>query len=386
MKKSNLIGLFCLQMVILLLSVSCQQQKEDNSPVINLENAKESSVSDVFSKMEIIPLTMQDGNFLGNVERMLVSDKYFVVSDSRQIISVFDKTGKFVSSSEDKIGNGHEEYSIIMGYSYNPYSNSIEILTPAHLLCYDMNFNLLKKIKLPTQIAKSKDSGIMFGHIYDLSDHLHVLIPTSTSRGTTGMLVFDSSSTETLKNIDYEKDEIAKINMQSDCFFQRKGSDVTFVPPIDAEYIYNFDATTLECSRKYKIAVGSNFLTRKDLEDFGSNEEKKNQYLMNMDKGIPVAKMEVSKAIIFHVKKGNSLLGWYTIFYDKASGKLKKVNLYSSKKKILPLIKSVDAQSLYAYVEKQDLSSMTEQWAQMGCKIEGKTLNGDGFVIKYTLK
>ena len=291
-----------------------------------------------------------------------------------------------MSSSEDKIGNGHKEYSIVMGYSYNPYNNNIEILTPDHLLCYDVNFNLLKKVKLPTKLAKSKDTGLMFDRIYDLSKHLHVLIPTSVSGESTDMLVFDSSSSKILKNIDYEMDEIDKINMQSDCFFMRKGSAVTFVPPIYSDYIYTFDATTMECSRKYKFEGGSNMLTKNDLEAFGSNENKKNLFLMNTDKEILVSKMEVDKAIIVHVKKGNRLSDWYSILYDKASGELKKINLYSGKKKIFPLIKNVDAQSLYAYVEKQDLPSMLECWKQMGCNVEGNVQNGDGFIVKYTLK
>lgn len=107
---------------------------------------------------------------------------------------------------------------------------------------------------------------------------------------------------------------------------------------------------------------------------------------MKTDKEILVSKMEVDKAIIVHVKKGNRLSDWYSILYDKASGELKKINLYSGKKKIFPLIKNVDAQSLYAYVEKQDLPSMLECWKQMGCNVEGNVQNGDGFIVKYTLK
>lgn len=386
MKKNVILVLFCMTVVNLLLFVSCQHQVEEKCPVINLGNVKESSVSDLFSKLEIVPLTMQEGKFLGNIDRLLVADKYYIVSDSRKIISVFDKTGKFVSSSEDKIGNGHEEYSIVMGYSYNPYNQSIEILTPIHLLTYDMNFNLLKKVKLPTKIANSKDSGLMFGYIYDLSDHLHLLLPTTTSMEANGMLLFDSSSSKVIKNIDYEMDEISKINMQSDCFFPGKGSNLTFVPPIDASYIYNFNVNTQECSRKYTIVGSPDFLTKEDIEAFSSNDSKKNQFLMNTDKDIPIAKMEMDKDIIFHVKKGNKLLDWYTLFYDKKSGKLKKVKLYSGKKRILPLIKSVDAQSLYSFVEYQHLTSLVETWKQMGCKVEGNMHGGDGFVVKFTLK
>lgn len=44
-------------------------------------------------------------------------------------------------------------------------------------------------MKLPTKLAKSKDTGLMFDRIYDLSKHLHVLIPTSVSGESTGMLV-----------------------------------------------------------------------------------------------------------------------------------------------------------------------------------------------------
>lgn len=99
--KKVFFRLFCTVIVISYLSLlsSCQHQQEKVCPVINLGNVKECSVSDLFSKIEIVPLAMREGNFLGNVDRVQVSDNYYVVSDSRQILTVFDKTGKFVSSS-----------------------------------------------------------------------------------------------------------------------------------------------------------------------------------------------------------------------------------------------------------------------------------------------
>ena len=85
--KKVFFRLFCTVIVISYLSLlfSCQRQLEKVCPVINLGNVKECSVSDLFSKIEIVPLAMREGNFLGNVERVQVSDNYYVVSDSRQI-------------------------------------------------------------------------------------------------------------------------------------------------------------------------------------------------------------------------------------------------------------------------------------------------------------
>lgn len=91
--KKVFFRLFCTVIVISYLSLlfSCQRQQEKECPVINLENVKECSVSDLFSKIEIVPLAMREGNFLGNVDRVQVSDNYYVVSDSRQILTVLTK-------------------------------------------------------------------------------------------------------------------------------------------------------------------------------------------------------------------------------------------------------------------------------------------------------
>ena len=70
--KKVFFRLFCTVIVISYLSLlfSCQRQQEKVCPVINLGNVKECSVSDLFSKIEIVPLAMREGNFLGNVDRV----------------------------------------------------------------------------------------------------------------------------------------------------------------------------------------------------------------------------------------------------------------------------------------------------------------------------
>lgn len=71
----------------------------------------------------------------------------------------FLKEGKYLSCSEDRIGNGPEEFQIVMGYAINPYTGLLDVLTPGRLMSYDERFNFAEAHSIPGRPGAEKDGG-----------------------------------------------------------------------------------------------------------------------------------------------------------------------------------------------------------------------------------
>lgn len=366
---------------------SCQKNDTKHCPTINLDEAQVVNENTIFSKVEVIPLQNKGDIILPNASQMVVSDKYFFVKDSKNIIYVYTKEGILVSNSLRKIGNGSGEYSIVTAFGFNRYTNSIEILTPKHLLSYDIRFNLIKKVQLPTKTSNTGKGMLFFGQIYDLSAERHILIPTSISEDNYKMLVFNSSTLKVEKELDYSDDFIAGINMQEQSFFEKSKSEIGIVPPFVTKFLYTFDIKSLSLSKAYRIENEKTGLQISDLKENGNSEEELQRYLLNTEKEIPVTKLETLKNISFLIKKGNDLRKWFLLFYDKSSGKIGKINCFSNKKMIFPIVKNADDTSLFAVVEKKELLEIVSHLEKVNIVISLQSIDdSDYYIIKYTFK
>lgn len=367
---------------------SCKKHEDVQCPAIHLEQAKDGSVKELFSKVEVVALENKDDFFLSGVNTLFVTKDYYVVSDSRNIIYVYNKAGKLLSDSRNKIGKGPNEYSIVTAFSVNPFTKMIEVATPQHLLFYDSHFNLVKKLEIPTKPSNNNGENFLFyGHIYDFSDHLHALIPTSVSKNHNSVFIFDSSTSKITKQIDLSEDYIAGINMQEHCFFDNGAATIGFVPPFFTGHFYAFDKKTQTLSKSYTLDFGANGLKQADVEHYGNNQEKLQSFLMSTDKEIPVNVLETENYLISIVKKGNDLHNWYSCFYNKSSHDIWKIASYTGKKKNFPIIKFTDRNHLYCAVDKATLASLLDSMKEQGVNLEcNSPLQDDMFILEYTLK
>lgn len=384
-KMRNILS-FGILITIFLFLVSCQKQEEGNCPVVDFGQAEETTVKDVVSSVEVIPLQNQADKFLPDVNVMYVTDAGYVVSDSRNIIYVFSKDGKYMSDSKGRIGNGPNEYSIVSCFSYNPYSKDIEIVTPKHFLSYDMHFKLTKKIEAPTKMSKNGKGLRFFGHIYDLSANQHVLIPDQVSSDKFSILLFDSSSSEILKTTSFAEDVISEINMQDHCFFDNENS-VEFFPPLMTNYLYSFDKKNFKIKKKLEVKAGKNGLTQADIKQFGNDEAKLRKYLLTCDKEIPVNGMATKTHVFFLVKKGNDLRNWFTLVYDKSSHQIKKIHNFVDGNVCFPVLKNVANGYLYGVVERNLLPGILKMYKEQGINVIGNyQVEADCYVLKLTIK
>ncbi|MDE5555458.1 MAG: 6-bladed beta-propeller, partial [Muribaculaceae bacterium] len=157
---------------------ACQSSEKEQQDAVALAPYALSSIEDVFSDVEIVPLLFEGETYPSVANQVQVSDDYIFVGDNKKQIHVFDKDGHYVSCSSWVRGGGPGEYDMMMGFSWNPFSKSIQLLTPHKLMQYDVNFNPIGEIALPTKLG---EDNLILDQIYGLSKYNNLLLPTGTS-------------------------------------------------------------------------------------------------------------------------------------------------------------------------------------------------------------
>lgn len=357
-------------------SSSCSLESEPGLPVIEFESCETISPKDMFSGCELT-LLKEDGNpFYGNISELRVFDNIVLIKDDRNIIYLFDKNGNLISSSNRVYGNGHGEYSIMMGFTYNIFSNMVEILTPQNILFYDNSFQFIKSTKLPTRNARPGMLGFLFGNIYDLSSDIHLLIPTSNSEN--NKIYFYNSISESLEDaIGFEQDMIAKITMQNNCF-SKVGNEIFFYPPLVSNYLYKLEIDSKTITRSIRLDFGKNGLTRSHVE----NAENEKQFLLSCDYEFPVSMLYSDNYYISLIKKGNTIRDWYTIIFDKTKHVGYKIKMKKDEYLTFPTIVECKNNVLFSYSSGDAVLSLINE---MGMPARDDIKADCLYIVKYFL-
>ena len=107
---------------ISLFVISCTNEKKNNNDTsreISLVDTKSCSLENVISKMEIIELPRIEDAYIAGYKSFLAKNNLYIFEDKKGTLLVFGEDGRFISNSANKIGNGKEEYSILLAYTYN---------------------------------------------------------------------------------------------------------------------------------------------------------------------------------------------------------------------------------------------------------------------------
>ena len=295
---------YCLLLFVVQLLFSCANNCGEivgNADVLDISNPKQVTLGEVFSELEVIRMDAGTQSFFPEAKYVLLCGDKYVFADWKRKVYVFDKNGHFISSSKSVEGKGHGEYIITMGSTYNPYSNNIEIITPLNLMFYDMNFKFIKSVPLPAELPNESNNNHaqLFDYIYDLSDHLHILISSSDVRGQciNTLFIFDSDKQEVIKKISFDEDVMGYNTAQAFPFLDYENGELLFFPPRYSKYVYKFDKDNLELQRFISFNYGDEFYTAEDLTpilheedskkyfDFLENNYKRSPLRFSYDKG-----------------------------------------------------------------------------------------------------
>lgn len=369
--------------LFLLLFASCTRKELPSVHLINLENRKDALMTDVFSDLSVIPLKA-NGNYVSVWSNLIVADNYFILSDNRNIIHVYKKDGTFVSNSERKLGKGTEEYINMISFSFNPYSEYIEVVTHNKIIYYDTSFNFIRNTSVPTKKANKSGNGfVYYDRIYDLSETVHALIPTSISEKANRIIIFDSNKEIILKEIPFD-DILADVSMQYQCFMQPSNDSLFFFPPRLSNYSYLFDKTNYSIEKYMLFDLGKNKLTANNIESIGSKDL--NNYLLESDKDMPICYFQTQNKIVLIKKQGNKISNWQLVIHDILNKQNYSIDFFKDDEMHMPIVSCSDNNSLYAVVDKENIESIISNFDNKIWCVTDSLEDGDMALLKFTLK
>ncbi len=354
---------------------------------VTAKNAVNVPVDSILEELEITPLELNENHYPHGVKSVTAADSIFIVTDNKNIVYLYDKYGKYISDSANKIGKGAGEYSIVTATSYNSHNNCIEIVTPMNLLSYDKDFNLVKSCALPTKKSKDGLDGMFFGFIHDISENEHLLIPEGALDDNRKIIRYDSEKEKVISTLKYSEDVIADMTMQIDCFHNISEDELLFFPPGVSNYVYSYNLKTNTIDKRYFVNFGTNGLVKSDLEKLSIDKDRLRMEILNTEKSVPLRTMLCGNRLVIVYKDGKTPRDFHTLIWDVELDKGYVVDTYSKEKTSFPVVYYSDNTNLYGIVDKENLSQFTQGLDSAKIKSpEDSIPDGSLVILHYALK
>ena len=341
------------------MNIACQNSNKEKDEInIMLSTDTLTNVEDLFSEIDLCYL---DSNDNSNISGVALSTKMFddiiLVESSNGIIYVYNYLGKFLGSSKNVRGNGHGEFNVFTGFSYNRYSQQLEILTPKEMLFYDSNFRYTSKIEIPTEDPQKDVRGTFYRQIFDFSKTQHILLTSPIENRPNEFVLFNSNSIKEGERFSYDKYAITESSMQEQSFFELNDQEYLFFPPCLTNKIFT-------CNKNGKVEpyatyTGSELISSKDVEIYSKNRNKMLEFLAyKCNKIMPLRGLGNSKRICTFFKKGGSTLDTYTTIFNINNRTSKTVRNRTRTDVYLPIFSKMSGDTLFALVPPQDIKKM----------------------------
>jgi len=346
---------------VLLLVFSCTKKKVDdlNLNTINIDINKIDDSSPLFDKIDIIFLETNAENLISNVKRVFFENDYIFFLDNKDVISIFDSNGTFVSNSKKVIGQGPGEYSAISSFVYNKYSQLLEVVTRESILFYDKNFNLISRSSVSYNSSVFKnEKELFFNDIFDLSQTKHILIPTTTSAKPYRFFIFDSQKNEIEKVIEYEEDIIAGLTMQNLNFRFKSENELYFTPPAFSyfHYIYNIREGILK--KTLKLNFENDNVNLQTISYYKTDREKNDYLVFESDKPLPLSTFFTTNYIVTRIMKSTEFM----TFFENRSTNTKILRKNKSDKYYdIPFFEDLKENILYAVINPYEIEKFIDK-------------------------
>lgn len=358
---------------LLLISFSCSKNQESEDRYLDLSNPKLVDVSDVVSLDKVIPLKNGGEPLMATLGKVTKAGDKFIGSDGKWVIYVFDNEGNLISSSEGLRGQGPGEYEALFAYSYNPYSNTVEIITPLKMKIYDLDFKFIEDRDIPAYMPTQDKAGCFFSEIYDLDENVHALIPSSVSSEYGSVVIYDSSKKETLNTIDYSSDLVGYLNMQHKSFTALDDS-IVFYPPAISKYIYSLDKGNYTLNKEITIE-GFEF-------EPGEKTDQYREYALNTTDLIPVRLLVTDNKFGFLAKEGRSVSTMSYLFSNE-DGTMHKFMIKDGDDMVFPLYTVTDGKDIYGLCDGENIDGI---YSAMNLEMPDSIKEYPSVIVRYSLK
>lgn len=171
--KERVLSLIILSGVIVL---SCQNMNytiNERNVQVNIKKSNESLIySSYLNGYKIIALSgSAPETFIENPDRLLFSDnRIFVMDRGGNKVLMFDGTGKFLRSTVDMVGKGHNEYIRVMDAALDEKEKKLYVHcdAPYQMMVFDLDLNLEKVIRMDDYMREiAVDDNYIYGVCYN---------------------------------------------------------------------------------------------------------------------------------------------------------------------------------------------------------------------------
>lgn len=258
------------------LCFSCKEKnKISNTPTlsISLENPREPIFKDIFSSIEIIPLESNEKSIIGKLFKgknvIYIPEKYYLTADNRYVINVFDIKGKFISNSINQIGEGPNNYKILQDFTFNPYTNTIDILDVfGNIFQYDIHFNFKSKYRI------TNNKKTIFRHLFPISINEYALF-NRTDKNL--FYIYNKKNEKIIKKVEYTG-FIAYISGNF-CPFNQENDELFFSPTEMNNNLYTYSIKTNKLQLEYTIDENDKCLQKADIISFKEDSKAISSYI-----------------------------------------------------------------------------------------------------------
>lgn len=386
---------------ISLICVSCNtnhvESIDSSSISIDIDNCQDLETQSFIDKIEIISLETNDNCLLDQYDQVVYCEDLnaYLIIDEQQTVSLFSENGEFIADSKNCRGKGPKEYQILADANYNPFTKSIDILSPyGTIYSYNTDFKFIQKRVLNSDNHQTYSKG------YPIGKNKYILQPTILKANDATLHFCDYEKNEIIAINSYEKDFICSLSLGYPPFFKKNG-DLYFSPNNLNYHIYKVDTKENKLTPAINFSIENGMISKEELINrFGNMSatqtdrntlEKTIQtlnnvttYLLGSEYPIPLIKLcNDSYLYLYMMKKGKRM----TVLYDRTNG----VTLLQTDKhkKRLSYCTHLEGNTLTAIIQPEEIEKYIDTNLlddENKKKLQAVQEDDNPIIVKYQIK
>jgi len=355
--------------------IGCNHQSKNYSNdivhVIEINDKNEMirpfELTDIFEKIELIPLETSKHAILGSPGKLIVKDSLFYIHNSQQNgVSVFDKNGSLVFSSKEFQGRGPKEHISCGNFTINQNTGNILIMDQVRskIVEYNLTDGFLRNVDYPKSIIRITDFEMLKDDVYIFYSSDGFKSYNADKKNNT-ILIFDSKSNKVIGEIAPSPDNRIEIISKSTCFYHLNDT-------LHFNYLFPSLDTYFIDSKKYR-------LIKKYRYDFGQ---------LNLDSHNVLRMLENARFIFLNYSDKIDNIDNIAV-YDKANKLVSIKQNISGSKGQMPPPDAIDNNCLYYMCRPEYINYLTspDLLTESAKKQLEDIKDVDNYIlIKYVLK
>ena len=144
-----LIKFFQKSLLVFSLILGCNQRKDLDPERVKIPFSEPiKNLSEIASKVTYISLKDEANSFLGNLDKLILTDKYIIAGDisTKERINIYDTEGNFLSTIRN-YGEGPGEFTHISDFSFDPERELVSVSLVGKVIFFDLRGNFIEEFR-----------------------------------------------------------------------------------------------------------------------------------------------------------------------------------------------------------------------------------------------